>query len=54
MQGHGLGLAAIAQAGAFGSRDVQRVNDAAEPPIRGEGTGIPLPAGIGERDQMPR
>ena len=54
MQGHGLGLAAIAQAGAFGASDVERVGDATESPRRLEGTVAPFPARIGERDEMPR
>ena len=53
MQGHGLGLAAVAQAGAFGASDVERVGDAAEAPRRLEGTVAPFPARIGERDEMP-
>ena len=52
MQGHGLGLAAVAQTGAFGAGDVERVGDAAEAPRHVEGTIPPLFAGIGERDQM--
>ena len=53
MQGHGLGLAAVAQTGAFGAGNVERVGDAAEAPRRVEGTVAPFPARIGERDEMP-
>ena len=43
VQGHGLGLAAVAQAGAFGAGDVERVGDAVEvaAPRRADGPSIP-------------
>ena len=52
MQGHGLGLAAVMQTGAFGAGNVECVGDAAEAPRNVEWTVAPLPARIGERDEM--
>src|SRR5208282_1869489 len=52
MQGHRLGLAAVKQTGALGAGYVERVGDAAEALRNVEWTVAPLPARVGERDEM--
>ena len=52
MQGHGLGLAAVMQTGALGAGNVERVGDSAEALRDVEWTVAPLPARIGERDEV--
>ncbi len=51
-QGHGLGLAAVAQAGGFRAGYVESVGDAVEASLRRNRTASPFPARVRQRDQV--